>query len=184
MAAFRYLRSLLTGTLCALFLLHADIAVRSFDRVLLLEDEAETSANVSIGDLNGDGFPDLVLAKGRHWPLLDRVLINDGKGHFTAHNLGDTPDRTYTAALADLNGDGYLDVVVSNDQPDRKLIYFGAGRGNFKVAGTFGQPNWSTRNITLADLNGDGRADIVVANRGNPPKEPAISYVCFNNGKG
>ena len=184
MVVFRYLRIFMAAALCALFLLYADITMRSFDRVLLLEDQAETSANVSIGDLNGDGFPDLVLAKGRHWPLHDRVLINDGKGDFKAHNLGDTPDRTYTAALADLNGDGRLDVVVSNDQPDRKLIYFGDGHGNFKVAGTYGKPEWSTRNITLADLNGDGRVDIVVANRGNPPKEPAISYVCFNDGKG
>ena len=51
----------------------------SFTRVLLLEQSAETSANVSIGDLNGDGFPDLVLAKGRHWPLVDRVLLGDGR---------------------------------------------------------------------------------------------------------
>src|SRR6476620_4240607 len=60
----------------------------NFRRVLLLEQTSETSANVSIGDLNGDGFPDLVLAKGRHWPLLDRVLLNAGHGRFpTAHNL-------------------------------------------------------------------------------------------------
>src|SRR3954469_19242271 len=60
----------------------------SFTRVLLLEKTSETSANVSIGDLNGDGFPDLVLAKGRHWPLIDRVLLNDGHGSFTtAHDL-------------------------------------------------------------------------------------------------
>jgi len=184
MAAFRYLRSLIAGAICSVLLWAADIPVRSFDRVLILEEQGETSANVSIGDLNGDGFPDLVLAKGRHWPLHDRVLINDGKGHFKAHNLGETPDRTYTAALADLNGDGFLDVVVSNDQPDRKLIYFGDGHGNFKIAGTYGEPQWSTRNITLADLNGDGRPDIVVANRGNPPKQPATSYACFNDGKG
>src|SRR6185503_13092689 len=49
-----------------------------FTRQLLLETTSETSANVSIGDLNGDGVPDLMLAKGRHWPLLDRVLLNDG----------------------------------------------------------------------------------------------------------
>src|SRR6476659_5830706 len=61
----------------------------NFTRVLLLEQTSETSANVSIGDLNGDGFPDLVLAKGRHWPLIDRVLLNDGHGGFTSpHNLG------------------------------------------------------------------------------------------------
>src|ERR1700730_18531429 len=52
-----------------------------FDRVLLLETTSETSANVSIGDLNGDGNLDIVLVKGRHWPLLRRVLLSDGKGH-------------------------------------------------------------------------------------------------------
>jgi len=185
MPALRYFRPL-PGALLTLLLLHAapPNALRSFDRALLLEEQGETSANVSIGDFNSDGFPDLVLAKGRHWPLQNRVLLNDGKGHFTAHNLGDTPDRTYTAAVADLNGDGHLDIVVSNDHPDRKLVYFGDGKGNFSIAGTYGDPKWSTRNITLADLNGDGRPDIIVANRGNPPTEPVASFVCFNDGKG
>jgi hypothetical protein len=162
----------------------AAIAPRSFDRMLLLEGKAETSASVSIGDLNGDGYLDLVLGKGRHWPLLDRVLLNDGKGHFTAHDLGTTPDRTYSAALADVNRDGYLDVVISNDQPDRKLIYLNDGKGNFHVSGTFGDPRWPTRYVTLADLNGDGYPDIIAANRGDPPKYPELSFICLNDGKG
>jgi hypothetical protein len=162
----------------------AAISPRSFDRMLLLEEKGETSASVSIGDLNGDGYPDLVLGKGRHWPLLDRVLLNDGKGHFTAHDLGTIPDRTYSAALADVNHDGYLDVVISNDQPDRKLIYLNDGKGNFHVSGTFGDPQWPTRYVTLADLNGDGYPDIIAANRGDPPKHPQASFVCLNDGKG
>ncbi len=162
----------------------AGIAPRAFDRLLLLEEKGQTSASVSMADLNGDGYPDLVFGIGRHWPLRSRVLLNDGKGHFTAHDLGDTPHRTYSAAVADVDRDGHPDVVISNDQPDGKLIYLNDGQGNFHISGTFGDPKWSTRYVTLADLNGDGYPDVIVANRGDPPKHPAASFVCLNDGKG
>ena len=136
-----------------------------------------------------------MLGKGRHWPLYNRVLLNDGKGGFTASNLGTAPDRTYSAALADIDRDGDLDIIVSNDAPDRKLVYLNDGKGHFTEAGAFGSPNWSTRYVTLADLNGDGYPDIVVANRGGypdlvdgkpgeGPHVPTPSFVCLNDGKG
>jgi hypothetical protein len=160
------------------------VAPRTFDRVLLLESTSETSASVSLGDVDGNGTLDVVLAKGRHWPLNDIVLRNDGKGHFTTENLADAPDRTYSAALADLDGDGDLDVVVSNDKPDKKLIYLNDGKGRFHVSGTFGDPEWSTRYVTVADLNGDKRPDLIVANRSSNPANPRPSFVCLNDGKG
>lgn len=98
-------------------------APRSFTTVVKLETTSEDSANVSMADLDGDGDLDLVLAKGRHTPLLDRVLLNDGKGAFVASDLGPTADRTYTAALADIDGEGDLDALTSNDTPDKKLVY-------------------------------------------------------------
>lgn len=157
---------------------------RSFGRVRLLESTSETSASVSIGDVDGNGTPDVVLAKGRHWPLTNRVLRNDGQGHLTPEDLSDTPDRTYSAALADLDGDGDLDIVVSNDRPDRKLVYLNDGTGRYRVAGAFGQPDWSTRYVTVADLNGDERPDLVVANRSSNPANPRPSFVCLNDGAG
>jgi hypothetical protein len=159
-------------------------ATRAFDRVLLLESTSETSASVSLGDIDGDRTIDVVLAKGRHWPLNDVILRNDGKGNFTAANLADAPDRTYSAALADLDGDADLDIVVSNDKPDRKLIYLNDGKGKFHVSGTFGEPEWNTRYVTVADLNGDKRPDLIVANRSSNPAAPRPSFVCLNDGAG
>ncbi|HEX4932045.1 MAG TPA: VCBS repeat-containing protein [Gemmatimonadaceae bacterium] len=159
-------------------------AHRTFERVLLLESTSETSASVSLGDVDGNRTLDVVLAKGRHWPLVDVILRNDGRGHFAAEPLADTPDRTYSAALADLDGDGDLDLVVSNDNPDRKLIYLNDGTGRFRVSGTFGAPEWNTRYVTVADLNGDQRPDLVVANRSSNPAAPRPSFVCLNDGAG
>src|SRR5215813_5214757 len=160
-----------------------EINLPTFTRVMLLEQTSETSANVSIGDLNGDSFPDIVLAKGRHWPLIDRVLLNDGHGHFpVAHNLGDIADRSYSVTLADIDLDGDLDVIVGNDAPDPKRVYANDGKGNFQLVSTFGRPEWPTRNATAADLNGDRLPDIIVANRTGDTK--GSNFVCFNKGKG
>ncbi|HXS93230.1 MAG TPA: VCBS repeat-containing protein [Candidatus Limnocylindrales bacterium] len=156
----------------------AAAALRSFNNPIPLETVAETTANASLGDLNGDGKLDLVLAKGRHWPLADVVMFGDGKGHFTpGPPLPNRPDRSYSAPLADLNGDGSLDMVISNDRPDPKIVLLNDGHGRFTLAGTFGDPNWPTRNVVLTDVNGDRFPDIAVANR------PGPSYVCKNDGK-
>ena len=78
----------------------AQMGLTRYDRVLNLEEASEDSANVSIGDLDGDGDLDLALSKGRHTPLVDRILLNDSKGNFSASDLG-AADRTYSAVLAD-----------------------------------------------------------------------------------
>lgn len=159
-------------------------ATLSFHDAIYLETSAETSANASLGDLDGDGDLDIVLAKGRHWPLLDIILLNDGSGGFVErHHVSDSAGRTYTAALADLDNDGDLDLVLGNDRPDLKLIYHNDGSGHFTTTGTFGDATWPTRNITVIDLTGDERPDIIAANRGGSARGTA-NYICPNNGKG
>lgn len=154
-----------------------------FDRVLLLEDSAATSANVSAGDLNGDGHTDLVLVKGRHWPLVDLVLLGDGTGSFQEpHPVGPQADRSYSGVLLDLDVDGDLDIVVSNDRPDPKVVHLNDGSGRFTQGSTFGQPEWSTRHVSVADLNLDAVPDVVLANRYGDETGP--SFICFGDGDG
>ncbi|MGI9202393.1 MAG: FG-GAP repeat domain-containing protein [Woeseiaceae bacterium] len=161
-----------------------DIPLVCFDRELYLDTEATTSANASVGDLNGDGSLDIVLIKGRHWPVTNQYLLGDGSGNFdAAEDLGDVADRSYTGALADLDRDGDLDIVVSNDNPDRSLVYLNAGDGRFSEGSTFGQPQWNTRNVSATDINDDMLPDIIVANRG-PLEGPSPNYICLNLGDG
>lgn len=152
-----------------------------YERVLTLEAAPNFSANVSIGDLNGDGILDLLLVNGRHWPRVSRVFLGDGHGGFRApYDLGTTAYRSYSGRLVDLDGDGDLDVILSNDAPDPKVIYLNDGKGHFVPGGTYGRPEWDTRNVAVADLDGDGQRDIVVANRSDHP----ANYICLNRGKG
>ena len=124
-----------------------------------------------------------MLAKGRHWPLIDRVLLGDGRGHILAsYNLGTAADRTYSGLLVDVDSDRDLDVVISNDDPDPKLVYLNDGKGHFHVGSSFGRAEWETRNATVADLNGDGQPDIIAANRVS--KGAPANDVCLNRGHG
>ena len=136
-------------------------APESSMKSLQLEEFGVTSANASLGDLDDDG---------------------DG-GFSTRFEVNPSADRTYTAALSDLDGDGDLDLVVGNDRPDEKQIYKNDGFGKFTLTGTFGNPDWPTRNVTVVDLTGDNRPEIVVANRGGP-KNRSANYVCINDGNG
>jgi len=157
--------------------------ILDFNHALLLETRLDTTANVSVGDLDGDGHLDILLVKGRHWPIADRVLLGDGAGGIRkAYNLSNIADRSYAGGLADFDGDGSSDVAVSNDDPDKKLVYLNDRKGNFTIGSEFGRPEWSTRNLSIADINGDGFPDIILANRGDVGR--TSNDICLNNGKG
>ncbi len=135
---------------------------RFFQCVQLLEEKRETSASVSVGDLNGDGLLDIVLAKGRHWPLHSRVLLNDDrKGHFPACQPLPTESATSIVA-ADFDGDGTIDLFVPHRDGGRSIILWNDGKG--VVYG-----------MAFADFNGDGWPDIVAA-RSHTPQRHLVQH--------
>ena len=109
-------------------------------------------------------------------------MFATGQSFSDGEDLGDAADRSYSGLLVDLDGDGDLDVAISNDAPDPKRVYLNDGKGGFTAGSAFGRPEWPTRNASVADVDGDGLPDIVVANRTG--SQPGANFVCLNRGGG
>ena len=132
-------------------------------------------ASVAVADLNNDGRPDIVTANGGTNSI--SVLLNAGSGVFAAKNdygIGTTASAS-SVTLADVNGDGRPDVIVThsgytdsggNYVPNSNIsVFLNAGNGTFPNRQDFAvgvSPDF----VSVADLNKDGKADIVVANNG------------------
>jgi hypothetical protein len=152
--------------------------LRSFE-IVPLKTVSETSSNASIGDLNGDGCPDILLVKGRHWPLKSLIFLGDCKGHFTpGPPLPGQAMKSYSGSLADMTKSGHLDIVYACRDSCQSLIYFNDGKGNFTRREPWGPPHSSTRALALADFNGDGHLDIAACH------EQLGCFVYLNDGKG
>jgi hypothetical protein len=74
---------------------------------------AESGAHeVAIGDLNGDGNPDIAASNSQSNTL--SVLLGNGDGTFQPESSFAVGNNPFSVAIADLNGDGKLDLAVSN----------------------------------------------------------------------
>ena len=128
---------------------------------------------VAVADVNGDGRPDLAVANFRNNTV--GVLLGNPDGTFrpvvtypsSAAGSGATcPDAV---AIADLNGDGKPDIVVTNYCGESYLtkqigILLGNGDGTFRPAVDYGSGGESPYSVVVADVNGDGKPDLLVAN--------------------
>ena len=119
--------------------------------------------NVAVGDLNGDGFPDIVAVSADGSNLI-YVLINNGEGGFTpTGNSFLAGVGASQLALADFNGDGKLDIAILNTTDATIGILLGNGDGTFQTMVPY-PVGTNPIAFSIADLNVDGYLDFAIAN--------------------
>jgi len=135
---------------------------------------------IAVGDVTGDGSPDLYFANDDAGPgvLLDfndRLLVNDGDGSFTdsfasrgsAVALQST--RSHTAFLADMNGDDLLDLIKSEADSSHGAgiwITYNDAKDPGHLSRSVRVHESSALALSVGDLNEDGRPDLVVTEAG------------------
>ena len=118
---------------------------------------------VATGDLNGDGYLDIVGQRNNGDVL---VLSGAADGSFTVVSTFTTVSNGTRPILADFNGDGKLDLITTPQAASAGFtLSLGNGDGTFRAQTTIAGAT-SPRNAKVADVNRDGIIDLVIANNG------------------
>ena len=137
-------------------------------------------ANVTNGDVNGNGTLDLLFSTGsEEW-----VLLGKGDGTFGDLQRSPAPASPRAPLVLDFNGDGKLDLALA-DQGGGVSILLGKGDGTFATATNFPIGGGAEANAIVAgDFNGDGVLDIAASNPGPPDFTGSTVSVLLGNGDG
>jgi hypothetical protein len=159
----------------------------TFQPAIGYDPGGEESFSVAIGDVNGDGKPDLIVATLcgpdvclEPYPGGVSVLLGNGDGTFQpavsyssgGYTRGDT--RAFVV-IRDVNGDGKPDLIVSSEcqsadncnsptGPGGVTVLLGNGDSTFQPAVSYSSGGWNATSVAVADVNGDGKLDLVVSN--------------------
>lgn len=163
------------------------VACGEFGRgVVVANVGGSASLAIVAADLNGDGKLDLVVGGGAV-PNTVSVIFGNGDGTFAAPvqypTGGAAGTITFGVCVADVNGDGKADILVSNYTIDPNVVgsvsvLLGDGAGHFAAPATYPVAGLGAVTIGAADLDGDGYVDMVVS------IAPGPFQVFWNDGTG
>jgi hypothetical protein len=124
----------------------------------------EGPTSVAVGDFNGDGKEDLVVANSGNAYYNDMgtvvVLLGNGDGTFQSGVSSAAGNGPFFVAVGDFNGDGIADVAVANQSSYDLSVLLGKGDGTFQAAVSYASGTVSN-SVAVGDFNGDGKADLV-----------------------
>ena len=178
---------------------------RQFDASLPVPTEG--AEGVAWAQLTPDALPVGIFANSQHRTLDDAVplrLFWGVPGGFSRDNFVDIPNLSgYKSSAADLNGDGYVDLIVVNGgdvsedaarrAPDAGAnIYWGGPEGTiggpgptrFDPARRQVLPEKHLGSINVADLNGDGYLDVVLGSFESPDKPDTDIVIYYGSAAG
>ena len=116
---------------------------------------------LSIADFNRDGAPDVATADGSFQHVW--IMTNKGNGTFTEKSMPGEQIFGYLTGnaidVADMDGDGRLDLAVSDFQGQDVGVFYGKGNGSFGPEIRYGVL-YAFDDVNIADYDGDGRPDI------------------------
>ncbi len=126
---------------------------------------------VAVGDFNADGKLDAAVASGgtAKYPASGvAVSLGNGDGTFTEANGSPMAVGNYLSAIVtgDFNGDGKLDLAMTDSAGNAVIILLGNGDGTFRAPTTIAAGN-SPNAIVATDFNDDGKLDLAIANFGD-----------------
>ncbi len=113
--------------------------------------------DITVGDLNGDGNPDVVTPN--YGSSSVSVLLGNSDGTFDAPDNFTVGDGPATVQIGDLNGDGKPDFVTANQNDATLSVLLGNGDGTFAGAASVA-PGGPVNSVAIGDLNDDGQPDL------------------------